>query len=250
MKKIVGTLLLVGTFFGTVSADVMKIEAAIGLWDQKSTGKLSYTDSGANGRYKSSEPSNSSMYFWASIKHPVPVVPNLRLEYASVEDSGVGKGKFKDFNIGVATTKVVYEMKQYDIIPYYNILDNTAWTTLDLGLDIKIVEASVDASANSLGFKGYKQSETLAIPLLYLRARVEIPSTNIGLESDVKYVSYGSNRVYDIRAKVDYTFNISPVIQPAIEFGYRVQNIYIEDGSDLNVDLEFSGLYGGLMLRF
>jgi len=250
MKKIVTALLFVGVCLSTANADTMKVEAGIGLWDQKSSGKLSYTDNGANGRYSSSEPTNSSMYFWALIKHPVPIVPNVRLEYASVEDSGVGSGKFKEFNIGNTTTKVAYDMKQYDIIPYYNILDNTAWTTLDLGLDIKIVEASLDADPKVPLFYGYSQSETIAIPLLYLRARVEIPSTNIGLESDIKYVAYSSNSVYDVRVKVDYTFDISPVVQPAIELGYRVQKIDVEDGGDFDIDLKFAGFYGGLMLRF
>lgn len=251
MKKIATTLLFVGTFLTTANADIMRVEAGIGLWDQKSSGTLSYTDGGADGRYSSNEPSDSSMYFWALLKHPLPLIPNLRLEYASVEDSGVGSGKFKDFDIiGGATTRVAYDIKQYDIIPYYNILDNTAWITLDLGLDIKVMEASLDADPNTSGFKGYSQSETIAIPLLYLRARVEIPATNIGLESDVKYVSYSSNSLYDVRVKVDYTFDISPVIQPAIELGYRVQKVDIEDGSDFDVDLKFAGFYGGLMLRF
>jgi outer membrane protein len=250
MKKIATTLLFIGACFSTANADMMKVEAGLGLWDQKSSGKLSYTDNGANGRYSSSEPSNSSMYFWALLKHPVPIVPNMRLEYTSVEDSGVGSGKFKEFDISNTTTTMVYDMKQYDIIPYYNILDNTAWITLDLGLDIKVIEASVEASPRAPLFGGYTQNETIAIPLLYVRARVEIPSTNIGLESDVKYVSYSSNSVYDIRVKVDYTFDISPVVQPAIELGYRVQNIDVEDGSDFNIDVKFEGLYAGFMLRF
>lgn len=250
MKKMATTLLFMGVFLSTANADIARVEAGLGLWDQESSGKLSYTDNGADGRYSSSKPSDSSIYFWALLKHPVPIVPNLRIEYASIEDSGQGSGQFKDFTIGANPTKVVYDMKQYDIIPYYNILDNTFWMTLDLGIDLKIIETSLDASPNAFGFSGYKQSETLAIPLLYVRARVEIPATNIGFESDIKYVTYGSNSVYDIRAKVDYTFDIFPIVQPAVEFGYRIQNIDVEDGADLNLDLEFSGFYGGLMLRF
>jgi len=250
MKKIATTFLLLGAFLSSANADVTRVEAGLGLWSQDSSGKLSYSDYGANGRYNSSEPNESSMYFWASIKHPVPIIPNLRLEYATVEDSGVGFGRFKDFNIVGAPTKMDYKMKQYDIIPYYNILDNTAWTTLDLGVDVKIVEASLEASPNGLGFNGYKKKETFALPLLYLRARVEIPATNVGFESDVKYVSYRSDSVYDIRVKVDYTFNISPAVQPAIEFGYRIQNIDVDEVNNLDAELKFSGFFGGLMLRF
>ena len=250
MKNIVTTLLFIGAFLSTANADMMRVEAGLGLWDQESSGKLSYTDNGATGRYSSNELSNSSMYFWALIKHPVPIVPNIRLEYTSIEDSGSGSGEFKDFDIGNTSTKMLYDMKQYDIIPYYNILDNTAWTTLDLGLDIKVIDVSVEASPISGLFEGYSDNKLIAIPLLYARIRVEIPSTNIGLESDIKYISYSSNNFYDIRIKVDYTFDISTAIKPAIELGYRAQKLDIEAVSDINANLKFEGLYAGLMLRF
>ncbi|HEY9203198.1 MAG TPA: TIGR04219 family outer membrane beta-barrel protein, partial [Sulfurimonas sp.] len=147
-------------------------------------------------------------------------------------------------------TTLSYDMKQYDIIPYYNILDNTAWITLDLGLDIKIVDASYTA-APSAPFTGYSDSVTFALPLLYVRTRVEIPATNIGLEADVKYVTTGDSTVYDVRAKVDYTLDFIPVVQPALEVGYRVQKLDIdESGVDAKLDIDFSGIYAGLMLRF
>ena len=55
--------------------------------------------------------------------------------------------------------------------------------------------------------------------------------------------------MYDVRAKVDYTFDITPIIQPAIEVGYRVQQITVDDGEN-QVDLNYAGVYAGLMLRF
>jgi len=249
MKNFLTALTCAGLMAVTASADLARIEMGIGAWAQNSSGKITYTDNGADGTYASSEKDVTQPYVWALIKHPIPIIPNLRLEYVALEDKGLGTGQFKDFDIGGVSTNVKYDMKQYDIIPYYNILDNTAWITLDLGLDIKIVEASVDASPQA-PFTGYKDSTTIALPLLYVRGRVEIPATNIGLEADIKYVSYDSNTVYDARAKIDYTLDFIPVIQPAIEVGYRVQKIDIEDDSSLNIDLEFSGVYAGLMLRF
>jgi len=174
----------------------------------------------------------------------------LRLEYVSLEDSGTATGRFEDFDIGGVNTSMFYDMKQYDIIPYYNLLDNTAWITLDLGLDIKVIDISYDVDP-LIPFVGYSGSETLAIPLLYVRTRVEIPATDIGLEADVKYVTTGDSTVYDIRAKVDYTLDFIPLIQPAIEIGYRIQKMDIdESGVDFKIDLEFSGVYAGVMLRF
>jgi hypothetical protein len=45
--------------------------------------------------------------------------------------------------------------------------------------------------------------------------------------------------------------NFIPVIQPALEIGYRVQKIDIdEDSIDAKLDIDFSGVYAGLMVRF
>lgn len=250
MKKVLSTLACTALFTSAVMADIARVEMGAGAWMQTPKGSANYTDGGADGSYTSSEKDNSEIYIWALIKHPVPILPNLRLEYVSIEDSGIASGQFKDFDITAASTTLSYDMKQYDIIPYYNILDNTAWITLDLGLDIKIVDASYTA-APSAPFTGYSDSVTFAVPLLYARARVEIPSTDIGLETDVKYITTGDSTVYDVRAKVDYTFDFVPVIQPALEVGYRVQKLDIdESGIDAKLDIDFSGLYVGLMLRF
>lgn len=250
MKKVLYTLTCGAILASSAMADITRVEMGVGAWMQESKGSVSYTDGGADGSYVSSEKDSTEPYVWALIKHPVPILPNLRLEYVSLKDSGVASGQFKDFDITSASTTLSYDVKQYDIIPYYNILDNTAWITLDLGLDIKIVDASYTAAA-SAPFAGYSDSVTFALPLLYARARVEIPSTDIGLEADIKYITTGDSTVYDARAKVDYTLDFVPVIQPALEVGYRAQKIDIdESGVDAKLDIEFSGFYAGLMLRF
>lgn len=251
IKKI--AISLVGAAFVSTAAmaDMARVEMGAGVWAQKPSGSASYTDNGANGAYVSDETEESDVYAWMLIKHPIPILPNLRLEYANIKDKGVATGEFEDFDIGAASSVFTSQMKQYDIIPYYNILDNTAWTTIDLGLDIKVIDASYTA-APSGAFTGYSDSYTVAIPLLYARGRVEIPATNIGIEADVKFIGNGKSNVYDARAKVDYTLSFIPVIQPAIEVGYRVQKIDIDqdDAKNSAVDIDYSGVYAGMMLRF
>ncbi len=258
MKKIVLKTALLGSLLvSAANADIARVEIGGGVWQQKSDGGASYNDGIKHGIYTSSKKTNDNAYAWILIKHPIPIIPNIRLEYTQVKDDGVVSGiGFKDFNLpsGVLSTTARYEMKQYDIIPYYNILDNTMWTTIDIGLDIKVIDATFEADnvvVNFLNTPTYKDSQTLALPLIYGRARVEIPSTNIGLEADGKYITYSGSTLYDIRAKVDYTFTFVPVIQPALEIGYRVQNYDIKTDDDhTKMNIKFSGVYAGLMLRF
>ena len=96
--------------------------------------------------------------------------------------------------------------------------------------------------------------------MAYLRGRVEAPFAPLGLESDIKYITDGESTIYDVRIKIDYTFKMNAALQPGIELGYRIQQFKV-DGEESNflgdvfsgksdTDVTFSGLYGGLTLKF
>ena len=248
MKKVLTALACGLMLASTASADIAKVEMGVGAWMQTPSGGIT-ADPGYDGSDISDEKEDTSPYVWLLIKHPIPIIPNLRLEYVTLANTGTATGSFQNFTIPkTKKAKTTLDMTQYDIIPYYNILDNTAWITLDLGIDLKVIDVDYKADWTS---STYSDTASVVIPLAYVRARMEIPATNIGLESDVKYVSSGSSTVYDIRAKVDYTLDFIPVVQPAIEVGYRVQKFKIDD-ADVNgkLDMDFAGFYAGLMVRF
>ena len=248
MKKIASVVTIISSI--ALNADMIRVEGAIGGWNQKPSGNAYYNaGNGITGTNKFDENKDTSIYAWILLKHPVPIVPNIRLEYVDIEATGQASGAWNGMDIP-GSSKSDFKAKEYDIVPYYNILDNTAWTTIDLGIDIKIIDADFKVEPKGI-FKGYEDSTTVPIPLGYFRARVEIPTTNIGLESDIKYISISSSKIYDFRAKADYTFDLPSSIKPALEIGYRRQKIKIdEDDYDVKTDVDFSGIYGGLMFRF
>lgn len=234
-------------------ADFTRVEMGVGSWLQSPSGDMTYSNSGLTATDKSKEDLDPKAYVWLLIKHPVPLVPNLRLEYVSIKNEGKATGSFKDFVAANAKTNL--DITQFDVIPYYNILDNTFWATLDLGVDFKIIDGTYKAynvTVNGVANSEYSESTTLVIPMFYARTRAEFPATDIGLEADVKYIGYNSSAIYDARIKIDYTFDSVPVIKPALELGYRIQKIKIDDSNfdDTKVDLDFAGVYFGLMLRF
>ena len=237
--------------YSTLSADMMRAEMGVGMWNSKPKGEISYTSSGITAHDVSNGEKHTEPYFWMLVKYPVPILPNFRLEYVDVSTKGIANGTFKNFTAASAQTTL--DITQFDIIPYYNILD-TAGITLDLGLDIKIADVEYTAegvTGVSGGGTTYTESETIPIPLLYMRIRTEIPMTDIGFEADAKFITDNSSSIYDLRIKVDYTLDFIPVVQPALEVGYRVQKYTIDDSSfDEKIDLQFSGFYAGLMVRF
>ena len=250
MKKIV-LAAIAGVLLTSVSyADSLKAEIGAGAWLQTPSGIANYDEgSGVSGTNTFDNTQDTSPYVWMFVKDPLPILPDIRLEYTSVHATGKASGSWNGVQ-APANTPSTLNLKEYDIIPYYNILDNTFWTTLDLGVDIKIINSDYKIDQNML-FTGYENTTTSTIPLAYARVRVEIPSTNIGIESDAEYVTDGSSTLYDVRAKIDYTFDTSTIIHQAIEFGYRTQEIKLdESSSNIKTDMHFSGFYSGVMFRF
>jgi outer membrane protein len=251
VNKILKTFIGGALMASTLSADIARVEMGAGAWKQTPSGSLITSEAtgplSLKGTYTSLEKDSSEMYFWMLLKHPVPIVPNFRVEYVSLADTGLFTGNVNGVDVTDAPANI--DMNQFDIVPYYNILDNTAWLTLDLGLDLKMMQTDSTVVPTDVTTTSYASSELVVIPLVYVRTRVEIPVTNIGLEADVKYITDGDSTVYDVRAKVDYTFDITPVIQPGIEVGYRMQKYDISSDNVTGV-LEYRGVYAGLMLRF
>ena len=193
---------------------------------------------------------------WIFIKHPIPILPNIRLEYADIKFSGTSTGGFEwDDNIYEAGTSSTTELTQIDAILYYNILDNTGWTTLDLGVDIKYIDASIKANGTVLGLQeSFNESEKLVLPLAYGRLRFEVPLTGIGFEGDVKYVTYKDSSMLDYRIKADYTLMDVLPFDIGFEVGYRFQNIdFTSDdfsGINSNLDIDIDGYFAGAVVRF
>lgn len=243
MRKVLATIILGIVFATTVNADFTRVEMGAGVWAQTPNGDITY----GSAKDSSDTKQDSQGYAWLLIKHPIPVLPNLRVEYSIVSNSGKAIGTFKKFT-ATSSTKTNLDITQFDVIPYYNILDNTPWLTIDLGIDVKLINAKYKADNTNVGT--YTESASIALPLVYARGRVEIPSTGFGIESDIKYVTYNSNTVYDARVKVDYTFDIKSGVQPGLEVGYRTIKVKTDATIDLDADIEFSGVYAGIMLRF
>lgn len=250
MKKLLITLAMAITFASVASADFARIEAGAGMWMQSPSGGINYTSAGESFLDISDEESQVSGYAWLLVKHPLPMLPNLKLEYVNT----VSEGRYSIIGSPItglptipSTSKL--EMTQIDVIPYYNLLDNTAWVTLDVGLDLKVINLGYTAGGIDVIDALNVDIASVVMPLAYVRARVQAPGTNLGFEADIKTIAYGDNSVSDIRVKVDYTLDMVPVIQPAIEVGYRMQSFELEEAG-FALATDFEGLYLGVMVRF
>ena len=252
-KKLLSIAAASALFATAVNADIVRVEGAVGAWQSDPTGTIKYTGNPSFDVVDNAGlDASTNMYAWVYLKHPIPVIPNLRLEYADTGFDGKVTSLTWDGE-DYANVNNTLSLKQYDAVLYYNVLDNTFWTTIDLGLDVKYIDGNYNLKESSSTAKAVDEDFSITMPLAYLRGRVQIPVTNIGVEAIARGISYSSNTVVDAQIKLDYTMDFIPVVQPGLEIGYRYQQVKLDAGSigmDADLDTTFSGIYGGLMVRF
>lgn len=250
MKKIVYALAFLTLFALSAHADFARLEAGIGLWQSNPSGTVtSESDEEVDTETLLNYENENVNYIWLLFKHPLPLIPNIRLEFTDLSHTGnLDSNVTWEGHSYNASGNSELNLQQADLALYYNLLDNTLWTTLDVGLNVKYIDASFMISDDTDSFE---TSKMLLVPMGYVRARAQVPMTGLAFEGDIKYIAYGDSSYYDARIKADYTFEITPVIQPALEIGYRVQKLEIDtDSFDVHADVEFSGVYVGVMARF
>ena len=256
MNKLLSIAAISALLATAANADFLRVEGAVGAWQSDPSGTVQYSNAASFDVVENAGlTKTTNTYAWVYLKHPIPVLPNLRLEYADPHFSDTTRLELsyggKTFVAGASNA---LSLKQYDAVLYYNILDNTFWTTLDLGLDVKHIAGNYNITGSAGGTTAaVDQDFSITVPLAYLRGRVQIPVTNIGIEAIARAVSYSSNRLVDLQVKLDYTMDFVPLVQPGLEIGYRYQQLKLDGGSidiDANLDTTFKGLYGGLMVRF
>ncbi len=252
MKKITILIFIFTLFTSILNASMLNIKVGVAAWMQAPKATATYNNgSGLIGHDTLKKKEQTLPYIWLSIKQPIFLIPNIRLEYSQIKANGSPYGQWgSTIKIGAGTTTSTLKLNQYDIIPYYNLLDNRFFTTIDLGIDFKVLQGSYSV-APVASFAGYTTNKTLAIPMLYGRLKISIPDTNLAIIGIGKYVADGHSTISDYSAKISYIFTSVPVIEPAIEVGYRSEHIKIdESSSDVKTNLTFSGIFTGLMFKF
>lgn len=127
---------------------------------------------------------------------------------------------------------------------YFLNMDDTPGR-LQLGLELAAKITDAEASLND-GLTGRTEtaSATVPIPTVGLRGRVALADF-AGVSGRFGYLGYGDNHFLDADLQVE----ISPLPLVGFYAGYRYLDIAIDE-SDIYVDSDFSGFYGGALIRF
>ena len=232
----------------TATADFMGLYLGAGTWQGTPTGSVGRTDIDLDSTLNLGEESNGFAYI--AIEHPIPVLPNLRVQHSEMNWSGsalITAGTDLNGNPFTTTQQadIALDLTHTDATLYYELLDNII--DLDLGLTARLFDGEAS-------LVGTAQQESIdldaAVPLLYGKLGVSVPTTGLAAELSANWVNVDEFRLIDWSAQLSYEFDRLPAMDAGIIFGYRSQLIELDDLDELQSDARFEGVFLALQLHF
>lgn len=225
MRKLtlaLGSSLILATPFA--QADIVGLGASVGYWDTDVSGQVAAgndsVDVSDQLQLKDDGNANAAIYF----EHPVPLLPNVRLAYTQIQQSGNGT---LTSDYGNATAGNVYselDLQQLDLTLYYEVLDN--WVNLDLGLTVR--DFSGELLVTQTGSAPEQTKADAVLPMGYIAARFDLPLTGVAVGAEGNFIAYDGDSMRDFNVYGQY--NIS-LLQ--LRAGYRQIAVDYEDGQDV-----------------
>ncbi|MCO4845058.1 MAG: TIGR04219 family outer membrane beta-barrel protein [Sulfurovum sp.] len=229
---------------GQLHADMIGGEVSLGFFNHDPSGSASYRNSDASLEDTFGFSEEQDIFLKAYLEHPFPLLPNVKLGYTTL--SHVGSSSVEDFSWGDSTydghIDSSLSLDMTDVTLYYEVLDN--WVEVDAGLTLRYFSGDMGVSA-----VGEYDSTDFSIwaPLLYGKARFNVPITDLSFQLEANAISYWDMTAYDYELSARYTLAMGI----GLEAGYKSFHIDSDDLVDgFHADMDFSGPYAAAIWDF
>jgi outer membrane protein len=242
--KIPLTLLLL--LASPLFADTIGGEISVGFFNHAPSGKVQYnTDKSADFTDTLGFETAQDIVLKAYIEHPFPLFPNLRLGYSSYlhnAENLVPEFSWGEIQNYTGTIDNHLQLNYLDTTLYYEFLDN--WLETDAGFTFRSLKGEMSV-------KNRLTQDTLSfsslIPMLYAKARINIPNTDISFQLEGNAITLPSTSAYDYELSARYTFTMGL----GLELGYKAFYLSSDDlANRFDTTIEFTGLYAAAIWDF
>ncbi|MBD2860016.1 TIGR04219 family outer membrane beta-barrel protein [Spongiibacter sp. KMU-158] len=239
-KKLIA-LCVAGLAASATQADIVGATAGVQHWNQSWDGFVQ-SSSSANDRIDVNDDlkydEETGISYYVALEHPIPVLPNLRIQRTEIEVSerGTVNATFDNqpFASDVDSTT---DLTHTDFTMYYELLDN--WVNLDVGLSVRLFDGEITIKDTSGSQEGSVDVD-VPVPMLYANARFDLPFSGFYAQAVGNMLSVGDNSITDMSVGIGFEATIF-----SLEAGYRSFDLKLEDDED-EADLTIDGLYVGV----
>lgn len=244
----------------TAHADAVGLYIGGQIWDNQASGEFGESLKMEDFNLKDEQ---QGSYFIA-VEHPFPFIPNAKLSSVVLDTSGSTQ-LANEFEFGNTTfasgtaAKSDFDLSYNDYTLYYEIFDNGLFS-FDIGFTARDFDGKVKVTANveSTDPDGNPVTETLVgtenisdiVPMVYASTNIGLPLTGWNLFAEGNFLSFDDHIIYDYQAGVSYELIDNLAIDVNITAGYKVVKLELEDLDDLYTDIDFDGVFAGVVVHF
>ena len=261
MKKIALSLALIGSF---ASADFLSVSGGVGEWNQQIDGyvkngdTINYFNNSSAENDGNSNTGNLGLknktnpYLWVKFIHPLPIIPNVKLQYTKYDTSGHSDyiaGNTKIFNTveingGITDADTTQTINSYDATFFYEFKPVVADIEAGFGVDYWQGHTKITSGSDTIVDSNWK------VFLPYLYGHVETMHVfGISAIANVKYAKVSNAHHYDYTGALKYTIDVPGPVNPFIKAGYRYKEAYAKNGDDETL-LRYKGVFLEIGARF
>ncbi|WP_337880529.1 TIGR04219 family outer membrane beta-barrel protein [Rheinheimera sp.] len=191
--------------------------------------------------------------FMLKIEHPVPLMPNIRLQYNNLKSGGSTVLNrtfvFDGQQFDVASTVMQdADLSNIDATFYYELLDNELFA-FDLGVTAKYIDGELSVVSLQNG-QSARQTVSAVVPMLYSYGSFGLLGTGVTLFAEANYASYDGSSLSDIKYGLSYELVDVPAFDLQFQAGFKRSKLQLDDVDDLDADLTFDGAFAGVQLHF
>ena len=256
MLKKLAPLSLVFAAMGA-QADVAGVHAGASYWSPSFSGGFDSGDSTIGEISLEKDlgyEGASATGLYVAIEHPVPMLPNLRIEHTSLSDSSSStlsrniEFEGESFTSG-SKVNSKFDLTHTDYTGYYEILDGLGWLSADVGMTFRMFDGQIKI-ADETGATDASLNLDVPVPLLYGKGQFDIPGAPfpIAVGGIINYLSLGGASIADNRFYVSAAADLP--VEVGAELGYRSFTMEFDDVGDLTSDLSASGWYASATVHF
>ncbi len=277
MKKSNLVAILLAGVVSVANADFLSISGGAGIWQENIDGyvKLKDTKNYFNNSSAQSDRNcntgdfglkdKSNPYVWVKFIHPIPLIPNVKLQYTKYDSDGhsnyiAGNVKiFDDVKIPTSLTNAYTKqtINSYDLTLFYEIKPVFADIEAGFGIDYWQGNTKINGeNATCINGTIKKTGGTTSINkdwsviLPYLYGHVEsMHIFGFSVLANVKWAKLGDNHHYDYSGALKYTIDILGPVNPFVKVGYRYKDAYGKDG-DNETQIKYKGAFLEIGARF
>ncbi len=243
-QSILAISLLAGTTQLAQADTILGIYAGAGIWQTDISGDVQDGTAVIDTEDDIGLDDNNNNYFYAALEHPIPLVPNIKLQHTKLSVDGDNElTRSIDFNgsqfSGSENVSAEADLTHTDATFYYEVLDN--WVSLDLGLTVRLFDGFVEIQSSN---ESAREDLDVPIPMLYGKVRFDLPLTGLSVDAVANGIGYSGNKLIDATLRVAYESGLGL----GVEAGYRSLQLDIDE--DVEADIDLSGVFVGINFHF